>query len=85
MLDDPCESVDPDALMRDPLLFEHVAVVPIVEPADRDNENPAITIAVTIVVTIVVRYGNLRRRAAVTSLAARPPVDSTDLLTSPPF
>jgi len=81
VLDDAFESVDPDDLMRDAVLFEHVAVVPFVEPANMDNENPAITIAVT----IAVRYGNLRRRTAGTSLAARPPVDFTDLLTSPPF
>ena len=85
MLDDPLESVDPDDLMRAPVLFEHVAVVPIVEPADMDNENPAITITVTIAATIALRYRNPRRRTAATSLTARPPVDFTDLLTSPPF
>jgi hypothetical protein len=81
VLDDSLESVDPDDLMRAPVLFEHVAVVPLVEPADMDNENPAITIAVT----IAVRYGNLRRRTVATSLAATSSVDFTDLLTSPPF
>ena len=81
MLDNPLESVDPDDLMRAPVLFEHVAVVPMIEKADIDNENPAITIAVT----IAVRYGTLRRRTVATSLAARPPVDFTDLLTNPLF
>jgi len=85
VLDDAFESVDPDDLVRGPVLFEQVAVVPIVEPADRDNENPAITITVTIAVTIAVRYGNMWRRAVATSLAAKPPVDFTDLLISPPF
>ena len=81
MLDNPLESVDPDDLMRAPALFEHVAVVPMIEQADIDNENPAITIALT----IAVRYGTLRRRTVATSLAARPPVDFTDLLTNPLF
>jgi hypothetical protein len=83
--DDPFESVDPDGLMRVPVLLEHVAVVPFVEPAVMDNENPAIAIAATITAAITARYGNPRRRAGTTSLAARSPVDSTELLTSPPF
>ena len=81
MLGNPLENVDPDDLMRAPVPFEHVVAVPMIEQADIDNENPAIAIAVT----IAVRYGTLRRRTVATSLAARPPVDFTDLLTNPLF
>ena len=80
MLEKPLESVDPDDLVREPTLFEHAAVVPIIEQADIDNENPAMTI----VVTIAERCGTLWRRTAATSLVARPPVDCTGLLTVPP-
>ena len=78
MLDRPLESVDPDDLIRAPVLFEHVAPVPMIEQADIDNENPAITIAVM----IAVRYGTLRPRTVATSPAVRSPVDFTDLLTN---
>jgi len=80
VLDDPLESVDADDFMREAELFEHVAVVPLVEPADMDSENPAITIAAT----IAVRNGNLRRRPVATFSTVRPSGDFTDLLTSPP-
>jgi hypothetical protein len=74
------EGVSPDDTNTPPVLLVHAAVVPVIEHADTDIENPANTIAVT----IAERSGRFGRRTVASPLAARFSANLTSMLTSAP-